>query len=359
MVEYCSAAAGKDKRLNNYIYLREPGILYDMMFALKLRFNGERAYLPFTENSPSKSEDTAFYQLIISKLENISSKLLPFFYWNDSPKIYTAMLAFVRDYWEELHYTDSDLIENFYNSLRDIPRLKKYLYENYIPDSCLDIIDITTFEHIRNDLYKCDIPDDVKLYLIDFLLYGENEIEFIISELRKVQSLCEELYQINIHEVNDLIAKFDNLRLETISQMHAADVSKYDMIYYSYCVIYRCSVYGEVHQNAWISILGIRSEAFLHNFDPNVEIDLYELGRILYDETRLKILKLLFLKPMYCAEIAKKLGLKNNSTSYHLVMMEAQKLIVNKKQGKKIIYSLNSNYLISVRKLIDDLTLNT
>jgi len=342
--------------LNNYIYLREPGILYDMMFALKLRFNGERAYLPFTENCPSRPEDTAFYQLIITKLETVSDKLLPFFYWNEFPKIYTAMLAYIRDYWDELHYTDADFIENFYDSLRDVPRLKKYLYENYVSDSCLEVIDITTFEHIRNNLYTCNIPDDVKLYLIDFLLYGENEIEFIISELRRVQALCEELYRINVHEVEELIAGFNDLRIDTLSRMHAVDISKYEVIYFSYCVIYRCSVYGECHQKDWLSVLGIKAETFIRSFDSDVEIDLYELGRILYDETRLKILKLLVHKPMYCAEIAKKLGLKNNSTSYHLVMMETQKLIVNKKQGKKIIYSLNNNYLNSIRKLIDDLT---
>lgn len=337
------------------MYLKQPGILYDMMFALKLRFNGERAYIQFKELCPSYSEDERIYQLIINKLSDISDKLSPFFYWRDSPKVFTAMIAYVREYWDELNYKDDDLINNFYESLRNVQRLKRFLYINYISESCPDVIDITTYTEFRNEIFSSDLPNDMKLYLIDFLLYGESEIEFVISEMKKVQVVCEELYKINSDVVNELINRFNDNKIDILSNIHAVDILKYSEIYFTYCVVYRSALYGEYHENEWISFLGIKSEDILSSYNPNIDINLYELGRILYDETRLKILSMLNRKEMYCAEIAKELGLKNNSTLYHLIMMEKQQLIIDRKQGKKILYRINKDYLNSVKNLIDNI----
>ncbi len=343
--------------MNKYQYLKQPGLLYDMVFALKLRFNGERAYIQFKELCPSYTEDERLYQLIISQLDSISDKLSPLFYWQDSPKIHTALLSYIREFWDEFNYTEDNLIDNFYNSLRDVQRLKKFLYTNYISETCPNDINIISFNQIREELFAADLPNEIKLYLMDFLLYGETEIEFIISELKKVQAICEEFYQINSSDIAELVNDFDTDKIETLSNLHAVDINKYDKIYFTYCVIYRAALYGEIHGNEWISFLGIKSDNFITSYSPDIDINLYELGRILYDETRLKILDMLTRKEMYCAEIAKELGLKNNSTLYHLVMMENEKLLTYKKQGKKIVYSINIDYLEAIKKYLNNITI--
>ena len=59
---------------------------------------------------------------------------------------------------------------------------------------------------------------------------------------------------------------------------------------------------------------------------------------------------------MYCAQIARKLGLQCNSTLYHLVLMEKEGLLTVKKKApfnKKIFYSINRNYIIAIKRYID------
>ena len=169
--------------LSKYVYLKQPGILYDMMFALKLRFNGERAYIVLNKEIPLSTDTEQLYKQVIDKLSNISNKLLPLFYWNELPKKKTGLLDYMRQHMYLLDYTKDDLIDQFYDSLRDVQRLKKFIYKNYISDDCPTVIDITTFSQIKDSLYDSDLPSDVKMYMMDFLLYGENEIDFFIDEL--------------------------------------------------------------------------------------------------------------------------------------------------------------------------------
>lgn len=341
--------------LSDYVYLKQPGILYDMMFALKLRFNGERAIQALNEKVLS-SDTEQLYKQVIQQLTDVSDKLLPLFYWNDTPKKKTGLLAYMRQHMYLLHYTEDGLIDEFYDSLRDVQRLKKFIYMNYISEDCPDVIDIGTFGQIRESLYNADLPADVKMYMMDFFLYGENEIDFIISELKKAQTICEELYKIHSDKVEEQIEKFDDKKIEALSKLQMWDITKFSPIYHTYCVLNKYSVYGETYSDDYMAYLGVESDdSIFEHID--VGIDLYELGRILYDETRLKILSMLRERPMYCAEVAKALGLKNNSTLYHLTMMERQRLLVTYHGGKKIYYSINANYLDSIKKLISDIKL--
>jgi len=58
---------------------------------------------------------------------------------------------------------------------------------------------------------------------------------------------------------------------------------------------------------------------------------------------------------MYCAEIARELGLKNNSTIYHLNMMHQQNILKTRSQGKKIFYSLNIKFFIFVNQYLREI----
>lgn len=344
--------------LNKYIYLKEPGILYDMMFALKLRFNGERAFSGLDDNTPLSTSAEEPYRQVIKKLDDVSDKLLPLFYWNESPKIKTGLLAYMRMNMYRLHYTEPGLIDEFYDSLRDVQKLKKFIYKNYVSENCPDVIDTTTFGQIKEDLLNSALPAEVKMYMTNFLLYSEDEIEFIISELKKAQSICEELHEISIKKIDELIEKFDDEKINTLSKIHMWDIKRFHPIYQTYCALNIFSVYGESYNKDCILYLRIDSDDMICRLtNNNVNIDLYELGRILYDETRLKILNMLKEKPMYCAEIARELGLKNNSTLYHLAMMEKQSLLREIPKGKKIFYYININYLKKLKKQIYDIEL--
>lgn len=335
-----------------YIYLKEPGILYDMMFLLKLRFNGEQAYIQFKGCSPTYNEDVKFYNLMINKTADIDDKLLPLFYNNEI----TPLIAFMREVWDEISESDT-LICNFYNILRDTDRLKKFVLKIYFPNISQDDTEEKNYTSIKDTIFKSDLPNDVKLYLLNFLLFCDSEIEFIITQLKKAQALVEESYQINISEIKRLKEHFADEQINNVCKMLMTDLKKFNIIYFTYCTIYISSISSQMHKDNWIAVLGIKSEKMIYSYVPSFEIDLYELGRVLYEETRLKILNMLTEKEMYCAEIAKELGLKNNSTIYHLGMMAKINLLDTRAEGNRIIYIINKEYLNNLKDFIDKVIL--
>ena len=334
--------------MSNCIYLREPGILHDMMFAMKLRFNGERAFA----HSPDDSGNEKLCRQVIAQLKDVSDKLLPLFYSSNELQIKTGLLAYVRIFLDEFDYRNDGLIERFYESLYNTDRLKQFIYRNYIPGDCPEHMDFSEFARIREAVLNSGLPADVQLHMIGFLLDGQNESDLIIRELRKAQRICENLHRLNEDRIHTLISQFNDEKISALSRMQMWDIRKYNPICHTYCALHTCSAYGETRDGAYLVYLGTDSDEVVREF-TKIEINLYELGRILYDETRLKILDMLQKKPMYCAEIARELGLKNNSTLYHLNMMEKQKMLILMHDGKKIYYRINANYLSSLRTYID------
>ena len=337
--------------MNNIVYLKEPGILYDMLFALKLRFNGERAYLPLRTGTSLYDQNENLYRLIIERLSDISDKLLPFFYYDKDKDISTGMVTYVREYINLTAFQESGLIEHFYTTLRDINRLKQSIYKNYISDDCPDDFDKNTLYTIKDNLFNADLPSDVKMYLLGFLLYGEYEIEEIIAEFRNVESICRELNQIHQSEIEQLFDRFESEHLRTLSALHCIDISQYENVYVTYCSVNIVAASFEKDDRKWLSVLGLQIHQLLAVYYTEIEaseIDLLGLSRVLYDEQRLRILDMLVIEDMYCAQIAKKLGLKSNSTIYHLNHLETEGLIINYKIGRKIYYKINNNYFCSV-----------
>jgi len=342
--------------LNKVVYLQEPGILYDMLFALKLRFNGERAYLPLRTESSFSMQNENFYRLIIDKLADVSDKLLPFFYYDDDRDIATGMFVYVRDYINLTAFQESGLIEYFYSTLRDVNRLKQSIYKNYISDACPDDFDKNTLYTVKDTLLQADLPGDIKMYLLDFLLYGEKQIEEIIAEFKKAEALCRELQQINKSEIEQLFSRFQSEHLQKLSLIHCIDISQYENVYATYCTIIKNVLNFSIHDKSWLSILCMQVSQMITAFSAkNTEFSIYDLGRILYDKQRLKILDLLCKEEMYCAQIAKELGLKSNSTIYHLTMMEQEGVIKNHKLGNKILYSINHKYFYAVKDYITNM----
>jgi ArsR family transcriptional regulator len=80
------------------------------------------------------------------------------------------------------------------------------------------------------------------------------------------------------------------------------------------------------------------------------------------DKTRLRILKMLQVKPLCVCEITDVLGLSASTVSEHLSVLRASSLVISKKRGKIVFYELNfysgassvSGILSMISCLMDD-----
>ena len=69
--------------------------------------------------------------------------------------------------------------------------------------------------------------------------------------------------------------------------------------------------------------------------------DLTQLFRLLADQTRVRILLLLADGPKNVGALCKALNLPQPTVSHHLGLLRMSKVILNRRNGKQVIYSIN------------------
>lgn len=81
--------------------------------------------------------------------------------------------------------------------------------------------------------------------------------------------------------------------------------------------------------------------------DENI-YDLSELFKVFGDYTRLRILFCLFEAEKAVGEIAKEIDATTSAVSHQLSVLKKAKLIVGRREGKSIIYSLADDHVRSI-----------
>jgi len=84
-------------------------------------------------------------------------------------------------------------------------------------------------------------------------------------------------------------------------------------------------------------------------FSSDVVGELAQAFRLLSDETRLKIVFHLAKAEQNVGSLCKILGLAQPTVSHHLGLLRMGRLIVNRRNGKQVIYSLNTDMFGKLR----------
>ena len=82
--------------------------------------------------------------------------------------------------------------------------------------------------------------------------------------------------------------------------------------------------------------------------DEDTLYDLTELFRIFGDSTRVRILYVLFESEMCVCDIAELLGMTQSAISHQLRVLKQSRLVVSRREGKTIFYSLADAHISSI-----------
>ncbi|KUP09740.1 ArsR family transcriptional regulator [Bacillus coahuilensis m2-6] len=98
----------------------------------------------------------------------------------------------------------------------------------------------------------------------------------------------------------------------------------------------------ELKSNKEINQIRKRAEKQLPIVTDNEELEYTaSFFKVFADETRLKIISLLWIDDMCMCEIVEALNGANSTISHHLKIMEKVKVIISNREGKFTIYSIN------------------
>ncbi len=335
--------------MNKYEFVKEPGILLDAMFLLKLRFNGETAYSSFRGEVDHTEQEEKFYEFMRAKTADVSEKMLPLFYYIAGNDRGTPLLSFMRANWETLMQNPHSMIDSFCALLQDMTKLKEHVFLHYFPNTAIPEFNQEGMEDVRRLILESDFPVDVKLYLLDFFLSPESASAFIIHEFQKAVEIAQEAWRQNELKIENEIQNQEEKTMAAVCESMNITPEWCSKIYHTCCCVARKTISAQIYgDNIVLLYIGVRSDRFIESVRPETPIDFFQLGRCIYDETRLKILSMLRTQEMYCAEIARELGLKNNSTIYHLNMLANQHILKKRMVGNKLLYRINMVFFLAL-----------
>ena len=82
--------------------------------------------------------------------------------------------------------------------------------------------------------------------------------------------------------------------------------------------------------------------------EEDILVDLAELFKVLGDQTRIKIIFILFKEEMCVCDIAELVGMTQSAISHQLRVLKQARLVKFRKEGKSVFYSLDDDHITKI-----------
>lgn len=336
-------------------FIKEPGYMYDLLSMFVLYFNKEY-FLSNMINYDKASADQEHYKSIIKEIEPVSNDLRIFFLMNANAKAFMMI-----NYFDAFHdnFLTTYCLQEVQDALRDCDSVKSKILEFYLPK-----LSKMKREECKNDLAElsrqmkiADLKPEIKNGLYSFFIEPEATLQklayeliskdFILKKKRESHVLLAEQTQkdFKAEEVIEKIAKYQNedINLTSPSKLYItlSMINKNVLKYYYYSSI-TALLFG-TDCLSYLEYISGRETA------PDLET----FGNALSDKYRVGILNLAAKnKEISIKDIESELGNGGANVYYHLSLMLKANLLRATKQGRAVIYRLNTPYFNSVRDLL-------
>ncbi|MBE6952405.1 MAG: winged helix-turn-helix transcriptional regulator [Ruminococcaceae bacterium] len=334
----------------NVRFLKDPGFLYDLFFLFVLRFNKEDC-LKNCVSRNNKDADVEYYNKLDSELDEISDKLLPFFYLKEDHKCFMTLYYFDDLVSSSLETCEFSVV---LEAIKDYNLIVDQMVRFYFPalsdgqvEACKN-----SFVNVSHEICRSDYSAEVKNGLYSFFLQPEQHLQQLYYSLLEAKQLLAKKYEKEYEAVLDLIQHFDAKRvievLATTSNW-AIDYSDLDGVAISFCLCVR-NCLKLCTADVSLLVLGAAYEARIAELQSQMQrpaLDL--LGTVLSEQNRIDLLDLIYKKgEVTIHDIEEELGIAGTNAYYHLSMMLRIGMVKTRNRGRTLLYSFNEEYFISV-----------
>ncbi|MDQ0352876.1 DNA-binding transcriptional ArsR family regulator [Alkalibacillus filiformis] len=295
-----------------------------------------------------ESEGEKWIESIHHKLSTDELKELQVFFQKDSHIAISLM-----PYW----YSQSALtsIEALLDSIRAVDETQ--LVEWMVNTSFVD--DSVKQLPVEKRIKSLPIPEEEKWKLIYFI-QQPNEIKDRLCQL--LQHLYDQHYanfeSLVSTKIKEKVEHFNNQKYNEFIKEMASQYTNWDgnkklVVIPSYSM----SVGFISFDEADFSLLVVGIERFDLSQKMRDEKEVLELLKILTDERRFNMLRLLKQRAHYGYEIAQELGVSNSTVSHHLAILLNHGFVQSKRDENKVYYAINQDEVKSVIKELEELFL--
>lgn len=178
---------------------------------------------------------------------------------------------------------------------------------------------------------------------------------FYEQHFRQLESLLIEKLTGIVEQHQRVLEEHPKEFMEEILWMKEEEYGRIDDIQFTVTWIGELSHSVSFDQNR---IAGIYGFGYLQRFDKEfMKMQTIKLFKVLSDDRRLEILRMVGKKPRYATELAKELGLTKATVSYHMNLIIEQGLVTIRVEQNRVYYDLNTERLNKqLGDVIKDLT---
>ncbi|GEN44363.1 ArsR/SmtB family transcription factor [Alkalibacillus haloalkaliphilus] len=279
------------------------------------------------------SDDLKELQVFFQKDSHIAISLIPYWYRRNAFSSIDALLDSIRTI-EEKQLVEGIVNTSFVDdSVKQLP-VEKRIKSLPIPE-----------EEKWKLLYFVQHPNEVKERLCKLLkrIYEQYYADFESLLLTKIKDKVEHLNE----------QEYDQFIKEMASQYTNWDGNKKLVVMPSYSMSVGFISFDEEE----VSLLVVGLDRFNLSQKMRDEKEVLELLKILTDERRFNMLRLLKQRAHYGYEIAQELGVSNSTVSHHLAILLNHGFVQSNRDENKVYYAIDQDEVKSVIKELEELFL--
>ncbi len=341
----------------NVTFLDTPGRLYDLYFLFILNFNKD-IYLSDNTNIKRNREEVSYYKALLESFPSISKDLRLFFQFDDSEQCFITRFYFCRKIQELAHGTyDLAVVRQ---ELANTPQVVENMLLHYFPNLDADqrANCHTSIAHVNRVIKASSHPAEIKSALYDFFIDPAAILRQLSDELLEKSFLQKLDCDRNFNTYQDLRNSFDFPSV--VERLNHAkngepNLSFFDNAYVSFCSYSKSLICTRFSEETALLLLGSNYEAILNDLqNGSMYPDLKTFGQAVSDANRVAILDLIDRRGKISAkDVEQELELSAPNAYYHLSLMIKSGLLSATNVGKSVFYSINSEYIRSLKRRLD------
>ncbi|WP_100488433.1 ArsR/SmtB family transcription factor [Sporolactobacillus pectinivorans] len=266
-------------------------------------------------------------------------------------------LTLVRFAWDEKVYADIDL---FLESLKQLPSRKLFsyfLHTGYGPEGTINPVNLET---TTTNIDQSNLPEQEKWKLLYLYVHKEETKERLIKLLYTLSQLMKdelsgflEKQQVTINKVKNFAETHGEKKfLQLVSKKYQMPVDQMNEVVLAPSVFYDDWSFTTSTENFCLFLFGLRQLPFEEQGYSADRGKVDQAFKVLADEKRISIIRLLNQRPLYGYELGQQLHLSNSTISHHLSSLSYYGFVRPVRKENRIYYEVRNE---QIKKLMNQM----
>ncbi len=260
-------------------------------------------------------------------------------------------LTLIRFAWEHDAHQD---VSTFLRRVEETPakQLFVYFFKTGFPEEELE--DVSDFNEAASYIEQSNLPEKEKWKATYLFAHAEETKRRFVEVVRNFHVYIEDemadLLEKQRSSLEDMKHYIEEKGVETLVSNQLQPVKDGELVIAASVFYYDCSLTAET-DDLQIFLFGIRQFQLKADLTVNKE-ELTRAFKILADEKRLNIIRLLKQGPLYGYELAQRLSLSNSTVSHHLSALTSVNLVKAARKENRVYYEVQPK---EIEKLMEQM----